>query len=499
MYVDVPCSLKFLCHSRDLPYCVLTVLLSVCICNQQRALSAGLENISSTEVRLRAGKLLTAVVEYTLSQNDSSSYAQFIKGLNKDLFSSFLRQAEAPQRDVATLYLHAVGQAMGHRDLASIVAEQNLTDALEAQRMRYVTAVATTLSNVTSESVAINSAAAQADATPAPSRPATVETNPVMERASSTVGYIPTVPGINSNLPATPTSVGDDQLHSVLAGLAAFLSRDENRHLFCGDITSKDPTAKPVAVLAGLLEKDVGLPVQVYYQSIFCLWLLSFASQHNPSSRTAEKVAKAMADAAVPRRLTGVLREVWAEKVIRISLSTLRNLMKMSVLLRKDMVGAGLVAALETLCLRRWNDEDIREDLGVLADALESEHASMSTFDVYRAEILSGALEWTPPHRDETFWQQNVEKLESNNLEVLRCIVRVLNESTDNTVLSVACHDLAQFVRHHPRGRQIAQSLGVKGRLMELMATGEGDVRRYALNGVQVLMITHWNLMQRSA
>ncbi len=287
-------------------------------------------------------------------------------------------------------------------------------------------------------------------------------------------------------------------LNSLLSGLAAFLARGPNRVAFCDAPAAAAAGAKPVAVLAGLLTKDANLPIQVYYQSSFCLWLLSFSGAHNASSPAAATVSSAMAEAGVPRRLTHVLREISAEKVIRVSLSTLRNLMKMSNSLRKDMVAAGLVGALESLCLLHWDDEDIRDDLGVLADALESEHASMSTFDVYRAEVLSGALEWSPPHRDETFWQANVEKLESNNLEVLRCIVRVLNESTDNTVLSVACHDLAQFVRYHPRGRQIAQSLGVKGRLMELMATGEGDVRRYALNGVQVLMITHWNLMQRS-
>jgi len=101
----------------------------------------------------------------------------------------------------------------------------------------------------------------------------------------------------------------------------------------------------------------------------------------------------------------------------------------------------------------------------------------MSTFDVYRGEVLSGALSWTPAHKDETFWRENNEKLERNNLEVLRCLARSLHESQDPVVLSVACHDLGMFIKHHERGRHITQTLGVKPRLMELM-TAEDAVRK---------------------
>lgn len=287
-------------------------------------------------------------------------------------------------------------------------------------------------------------------------------------------------------LPQGSASAGDEELGRILSGLAAFLSTDENRVVFC---KQDGMGGRGPSVLAALLERDVGVPVQVYYQTVFCLWLISFVSQQDHNPAMIEIVSLALEEAAVPRRLTNVLRDVSAEKVVRISLATLRNILKMSVTLRKEMVGAGLVAALQNLCFRRWNDEDIRDDLGVLADALEHELASMSNFDVYRAEVLSGALEWTPVHRNDMFWQQNVDKLERNQQEVLRCMVRLLHESTDETVLAVACNDLAQFIKYHQRGRVIAQQLGVKARLMELMVKGEGEVRRYALNCVQVLMI----------
>ena len=356
------------------------------------------------------------------------------------------------------------------------------------QKGLFVSAVAATLIKITEECVFNNQeedddkdTSASISALPASSSISSLPPAP------SSLGYIPTVSDISTSMIQHGGDIaGDEELSRILSGLASFLSNDENRFIFCNVNATG---ARGPSVLAALLEKDVGLPVQVYYQTVFCLWLVSFVSQQEQSSPAMENVLLALEEAAVPRRLTNVLREVSAEKVVRISLATLRNILKMSVTLRKEMVGAGLVAALQSLCFRRWNDEDIRDDLGVLAEALESELASMSNFDVYRAEVLSGALEWTPVHRDELFWQENVEKLERNQQEVLRCMVRLLHESSDPTVLAVACNDLAQFIKYHQRGRVIAQKLGVKARLMDLMVNGEGEVRRYALNCVQVLMI----------
>lgn len=349
-----------------------------------------------------------------------------------------------------------------------------------------------------------------------------------LTQSPSVSGYIPTVSGIAASMPlgsAAIMTASDEHLGRLLSGLSAFLARDDNRVSFCKAVHTGG--SRGPALLTAFLDREthpMHLPVQLMYQTVFCLWLLSFPKRlpedlmgttkrgedgeddkddkgetEDEEDPDASIIAVAMEDAATPKHLTSVLREVHAEKVVRISLATLRNLMLMSTKLRKEMVSARLVPALESLCFRRWNDEDITEDLRVLADALASELESMTTFDVYRHEVLSGALEWTPAHRDENFWRENVEKLDGNNLEVLRCMVRLLSESSDRTVLSVACHDLAQFIKHHPRGRFIAQSLGVKGRLMELMAAEDSEVRRYALTTVQVLLISNWSLMQRVA
>mmetsp|Transcript_7213 Transcript_7213/g.21990 ORF Transcript_7213/g.21990 Transcript_7213/m.21990 type:complete len:445 (-) Transcript_7213:439-1773(-) len=281
-------------------------------------------------------------------------------------------------------------------------------------------------------------------------------------------------------------SLPASDLVAVLSAVGNFLRKDENRIKFIKE-------ANGASIVGQLLEKDRYSQVQVEYQAIFVFWLLSFTS----SDAQTAIVEQAMNDAEVPRKLTSILREISAEKVVRITLSVLRNLAaeKFGSRLRREMVGAGLVSALEQLCLRRWNDGDIRDDLFALAELMQQELQVMSTFDVYRGEVLSGALSWTPVHKDEVFWRENTEKMELKNLELLRCLVRCLHESSEPVVLSVACHDLGMFIKHHERGRHIAQSLGVKPRLMELMTDADPEVRRHALTCVQILMISHYELM----
>jgi hypothetical protein len=495
--------------------------------------------LTKADVLLRAGDLFRAVVEHAVKEGEGAM-GEVSEALGAAHLAPFVACVGSADGEVGGVFAAAVGRFLGSKWAVKAAAQAGVArSTVAAQAADYVEGVGALLADAAAdagaadggddEDDAMSDAASVALSVGAPRLNSSLSAagsaagdrvqsalglgEPAPAEGTSTgsiVGYVPTVSGIGADMPvggAAMRTASDEHLGRLLAGLSAFLGRDENRVLFCTPRPAgRAPSLTPAgpSALAALLHRDVTLPVQATYQAVFCLWLLSFRKQEAAggaagAGEAASIVAAAMEDAGIPRRLTAVLREVHAEKVVRISLATLRNLMLMSTALRKEMVGAGLAAALESLCFRRWNDDDITEDLRVLADALKSELASMSTFDVYRAEVLSGALEWTPAHSDDAFWRENVDKMDSNNLEVLRCMVRLLNESTDTTVLSVACHDLAQFVKYHPRGRHIAQSLGVKGRLMELMASGDVEVRRYALNTVQVLMISNWSLMQRVA
>ncbi|KAA8495061.1 putative V-type proton ATPase subunit H [Porphyridium purpureum] len=270
-----------------------------------------------------------------------------------------------------------------------------------------------------------------------------------------------------------------------LESLGEILRVEKARLLLC------DASAEHVKAVAQLVDKEQHHQVQALYQSVFVLWLLSFAAEPN----TVAAVSKAMDEAFVPRRLCLLLREVTAEKVVRLCVATLNNLTqgKFSARLRREMVGAGIIKTVEQLCVRRWADTDILNDMHSLAENLQEEKKQMSSFEMYHSEVLSGVLQWTHVHTDDMFWRENVEKMERSNMEVLRCLVRLLAQSSDPVVLSVACNDLSMFIKYHPRGRYIAQSLGVKTRLMQLMGAESPEVRRHALNCIQVLMITHWD------
>lgn len=454
----------------------------------QRALAGAAQNLNNPDYLIRAGKLLAPVADFVSGKNRTAEMESFVSGLSGGIMSSFLSTIRG-DKEVSSWYLSALGSFLGQRSLKAHTESTNQAGKLMEQKKEYIDLITAVLSSIAADCVMAHNDDGDEVEEEEGSAKGSVSIQPARSsvlQAASTLGYIPTVPGISE---AQPLNSGDEQLGRVLTGLASFLSTDENRLLFTMTHT---PSGAATTVLASFLDKEVSAPVQVYYQAVFCLWLLSFVAHYAERTGNVETVSSSLESAGVPRRLTSVLREVTSDKVVRISLATLRNILSMSSSLRKEMVGAGLVDALQSPSFRRYDDDDIRDDLGVLADALESELASMSSFDVYKAEVLSGALEWTPAHRDELFWRENVEKLERNQQEVLRCMVRLLHESSDETVLAVACNDLAQFIKFHPRGRAIAQSLGVKARLMELMVSGAGDVRRYALNCVQVLMI-RWN------
>jgi V-type H+-transporting ATPase subunit H len=105
---------------------------------------------------------------------------------------------------------------------------------------------------------------------------------------------------------------------------------------------------------------------------------------------------------------------------------------------------------------------------------------------MYKKEVLSGKLQWTPVHKSEKFWKENAAKFEENGNELLMyvfsflvnflliliivdfldlnvlcfCVFstnsrlkKILESSNDATTVSVAAYDVGEFSRAHPRGR----------------------------------------------
>lgn len=102
------------------------------------------------------------------------------------------------------------------------------------------------------------------------------------------------------------------------------------------------------------------------------------------------------------------------------------------------MLVVKLLPFMENLSSRKWSDSDILEDIDYVKERLQENFQSLtwvenvyfislvantsfnSTFEQYASEIETGKLEWSPPHKSETFWKENYSRLEEHNYQLLR-------------------------------------------------------------------------------
>merc|ERR1711871_99082 len=225
--------------------------------------------------------------------------------------------------------------------------------------------------------------------------------------------------------------------------------------------------------------------VQLLYQVGFCLWLLSY----DPA------IAERMDETDVVVNILKVMKSVSKEKVIRVCLACLRNLVDKAGH-NQTMIDNDAMKQLAVLGNRKWSDEEVREDLDFISDSLAKSVHVLSSIDMYRKEIASGKLEWTPVHKSETFWRDNVTKLcpvggSVATSEDLMALITLLNAKFDKgsglsmeeaETVAVICHDLGEFARFHPNGKRILQSDGearsdkrsTKDVLMTIMSSPPG-------------------------
>merc|ERR1712222_224205 len=115
----------------------------------------------------------------------------------------------------------------------------------------------------------------------------------------------------------------------------------------------------------------------------------------------------------------------------------------------------------------------------------------------YVTEVRSGRLEWRPVHRSEKFWRENAAKPNDKNYELLRILITLLESTKEPLVLSVACFDLGEYVRHYQRGKHVLETLGGKTMVMALLSHDDPNVRYEALLAVQKLMVHNWEYLGR--
>lgn len=276
-------------------------------------------------------------------------------------------------------------------------------------------------------------------------------------------------------LSSAPDQNTDLQSLSVQT-LSSVLRSASNRSIFWNQQAN-------VETLLDLLKKNGG--IQLQYNALLVVWLLSFD----------EPLAKELnAKMDLVALLNKIARASIKEKITRLAIATLRNLAKLAPNQNiGPMIQVDLLGFLNILSARQWQDPDIQEDLTYLTETMTARKEAMTTFDEYVSEIESGKLSWTPPHRSQEFWQSNASSLTKDNNKLVKTLARILSTAAEPLVLAVACHDIGAFVKHYPEGRNAVQQIGAKGKILELMASANTELRYEALQTVQILLSKAWD------
>ncbi|KAF8310207.1 ATPase V1 complex subunit H [Clavulina sp. PMI_390] len=284
-----------------------------------------------------------------------------------------------------------------------------------------------------------------------------------------------TTPFLNAIAAALQPSVSADSRDVGVQCLEAVLPRSEVRERVWG-------MDGVVTSLTEILRSNVS--PQMNYQAAFCIWLLSFDAG---IARTINKKYD-----LIPV-LAKVAKNANKEKVTRVIIATFRNLVvKAPAENLPPMLIAELLPFVKNLSTRKWSDEEIPEDLAYLKEELVKRFDSLTTYEEYVTELESGHLTWSPVHESETFWKENASRLNERDYTLLRELVGLLKTSEDPLVLSVAAHDVGQYVKYADGGKKAINDLQGKTRVMELMSHSDADVRFQALLTVQRLVSHAW-------
>lgn len=185
---------------------------------------------------------------------------------------------------------------------------------------------------------------------------------------------------------------------------------------------------------------------------------------------------------------TQLLRLSQKEKTTRLIVSTIYNLLETNQQsLLPTAVLARMPALLENITGRQITDPDLTDDVQKLKDMLDEYAKTKTTFDEYVAEVQSGHLRWSPPHRSQVFWAENARKIiEHENGALLRKMAEIMRHPWDNDkqVLAIACNDIGALVKEVPEKRYALEKLGLKTRVMELMGEADENVRWESLRAL---------------
>jgi len=84
------------------------------------------------------------------------------------------------------------------------------------------------------------------------------------------------------------------------------------------------------------------------------------------------------------------------------------------------MLVAQVLPYVRSLATRKLSDEELVEDVQFLKEELGEKFESLTTYDEYVSELKSGHLSWSPVHDSDSFWKENVIKLNDKDYEQVK-------------------------------------------------------------------------------
>lgn len=82
-----------------------------------------------------------------------------------------------------------------------------------------------------------------------------------------------------------------------------------------------------------------------------------------------------------------------------------------------------LLFVLRTTCYY-LRTQDLLDALNQLEVGLKDNLKKLRSFDKYKQQVLLGHLDWSPMHKDPSFWRENINNFEENDFQV-RLVLKI--------------------------------------------------------------------------
>lgn len=219
--------------------------------------------------------------------------------------------------------------------------------------------------------------------------------------------------------------------------------------------------------------------LQLQYHGLLALWLLSF------EAKCALGMVSSLDSVA---NLLDVTKNSPKEKIVRVAIAILVNFVRLARSAAvKVLVSQRGIPVVSALAERKWTDDELREDLQFLEKTLQESFELMTTMDVYCVELDSRHLAWSPPHRNASFWRENIDSFRKENWKLLRRLLTFV-ESPEPLSQAVVCNDIAAILKEAPEANEVLAREGVKPRIMQLLNSPNSEVRFEALKATQAII-----------